>query len=259
MQRFLFTLFLLLAFLPKPYAQQEQQPKKPETEFANKILNFQFVYTYNVPGDDLAKRFGPFHGAGAGMLFKTKRNFLYSFDANYYFGGKINEDTIFRNLVNSSGYIMNTGGYPASYSVSMRGLSSSVRFGKLFPVSDINRNSGIFVMGGVGILAHNISIITRNNDVATLTDDMKKGYDRLTRGFTINETVGYYHHSHNRFINFYLGLDCTQGFTQSVRKFNYDTMLPDTEKRLDLMWSIKFGWMIPMYLTTKGQDEFNFR
>ncbi len=235
------------------------QQKRADDMKPNKIFNFQFHYTYHEPSADLSKRFGTMHGAGFGFLFKTKGNFIYSLDGAYLFGDVIKENNFLLNLTNSNGVITNTGGYPADYSLTMRGIQLYAKFGKVFPLSVLNRNSGIMLMAGPGFFSHHINITTNNNDIAPLTDEFKKGYDRLSMGPALSETVGYYFHSKNRFINFYAAFDMTQAFTQSVRKYNYDLMSADTKQRLDMMWGIRFAWMIPMYLTTKEEDEFHYK
>lgn len=247
--------------VPPPVSRPAPQVKpREEKDKADNIFNFQFHYTYVEPGGDLSKRFGEFHNAGAGVLFKSQRNWLISLDASYQFGSKVKDNNIFVNLTNSNGTVMTANGGAAAYSVGQRGFSTFLKAGKLFPVSWRNANSGIAVMAGAGVYYHKINITTTNGTVPTLTDDYKKGYDRLSMGPALTEFVGYYHHSHNRFYNFYIGIDCMQAFTQSVRKFNYDTMLPDTEKRLDLTFGARIGWMIPVYLrSNSGNDEFEFR
>lgn len=258
-------------------AQQQPEPKKeaqsapaikqdvaakgkPKKELGDNIFNFQFHYTYVQPEGDLENRFGNFHNAGAGVLFKSQRNWVFSLDASYQFGTQVKEPYLFINLTNNNGVVMNSNGAPGEYSVGQRGFSSFVKVGKVFPVSFRNRNSGIVVMAGAGIYYHKINIVTSRNDIPTLTEEYRKGYDRLSMGPALTQFVGYYHHSHNRYYNFYIGLDCMQAFTKSVRKFNYDTMEPDTKDRNDLTFGIRLGWMIPIYMQSgNGSDEFEFR
>jgi hypothetical protein len=97
------------------------------------------------------------------------------------------------------------------------------------------------------------------NNVPSLTDDLKKGYDRLSMGFATTQFIGYYFQSKNRRINFYLGLDIMEAFTQNKRGFNYDQMAFDNGQHTDLFYGPRIGWMIPIYLTTKDQDEFYYR
>ena len=57
-----------------------------------------------------------------------------------------------------------------------------------------------------------------------MSKEYKKGYDRLTNGPAITEGISYLHCGSKRLINFSLGLECTQGFTQNRRDYNFDQM-----------------------------------
>lgn len=233
---------------------------KPAKQFADPIFNFQFHYTYIAPGGDLANRFGNFHGAGGGILYKTQRNWLFAADASFQFGNSVKESNLLNNLTNSSGSIMNTNGGQATFSVGQRGFNTFLSVGKLFPVTWRNSNSGIVVMAGGGVYYHKINIVVSSGTVPPLSESYKKGYDRLTMGPALTQFVGYSYQSHNRYYNFYIGFDFLQSFTQSVRKYNYDTMKPDTDKRLDLNYGIRVGWMIPIYIRpNNGNDEYEFK
>jgi hypothetical protein len=164
------------------------------------------------------------------------------------------------NLTNTSGVVMNSGGVAASYNVGMRGFSAFGKAGYLIPFTTRNPNSGLMILAGAGVYYHKINISTPQNDVPTLTDDLKKGYDRLSMGPALTQFIGYSYHSHNRYYNFFIGFDFMEAFTQSVRGYNYDTMRPDTEKRTDITVGGRIGWMIPIYLRTKNKDnEYEFR
>ena len=63
--------------------------------------------------------------------------------------------------------------------------------------------------------------------------------------------------SDNRLLNFYFGIEGYQAFTQSVRKLNYDTGLPDTKKRLDMLYGLRFGWILPLYKKTPNEFYYN--
>lgn len=230
-----------------------------EAKAGNKIFNFQFNYTYQIPEGDLALRFGPLHQVGAGVNLKTRNHWYFALQANYQFGYTVEEPGLFYFLTNSSGYITNTGGYPATYYLSQRGMSGIISAGRLFPLSLSNRNSGILVMVGGGYLLHKINIASPSNDIPTLTDELKRGYDRLTGGFALHQFVGYYFQSANRYFNFYVGVDLNQAFTKSFRGYNYDQRAFDNASRFDATNGLRVGWMIPIYLATKDEDEFDFK
>ncbi|MES2780219.1 MAG: hypothetical protein V4651_10020 [Bacteroidota bacterium] len=235
------------------------QDKKARPK-GDKMVNFQFHYTYMVPDGDLGLRFGPFHNAGFGGLYKTNNQWLFSLDASYQFGLSVKEDQLLINLTNSNGTIMNNGGTPADYSVGQRGFSVYGKVGRLFPVTQYNLNSGIVVLVGGGIYYHKINFSTTRNDIPMLSESYQKGYDRLSMGPALTQFVGYSYQSHNRFYNFFIGVDFMQAFTTSVRKYNYDTRVEDTQQRLDLTYGLRVGWLIPIYLKSKNSDnEYEFK
>ncbi len=227
--------------------------------FSNKIANIEVIYNYNIPSGDISKLYGDFNAIGAGGIFKTKTNWVLSLEGSYLFGKEIKNENILNNLVNGAGYIAAASGVPGNYSVNMRGYEAFVNGGRLFGLNKYNMNSGIMVQVGVGFLLHRINFQTQENNIPQLDANYRKGYDRLTYGIAFNEFVGYYFQSKNRLINFYLGIDFVQGNTYNKRGFNYDTRQYDKELKHDYLTSIRFGWMIPIYLNTKDENEFQFK
>lgn len=227
--------------------------------FSNKNLNFKFDLNLSTPGGEMAKRFGNFTSIGFGLFLKSKHNWVYGIDGAYLFGGKIKELTLLDNMVNGAGFISKNNGSPANYAVNMRGLTFFAKGGRLFSLSHSKPNQGILVLGGLGYLQHKINFQTTQNDLPALDPEYSKGYDRLTDGFALNQFVGYFYQSSNKMINFYCGFDFVQAFTKNRRGFNYDTRQFDSNPGTDFIHSFRFGWMFPMALGSKHEDEFIFR
>lgn len=222
---------------------------------ANKIFNFQFHYTFINPDGDFSSRYGNFHGLGGGGLLKTTHNILLGFEGSYYFGPNVKENYILNNLTNNTGQISTNSGYPGSVNLSMRGFNTMGKVGYLIPISSRNRNSGIAIMAGGGLVMHKINIAVQNDNIPGLTAEKKKGYDRYSSGWAATQFVGYFHQSLNRLTNFHIGIDMIQATTYNRRKYNYDLMEYDTGKHRDYYWGIRFAWMIPVYINTKTSDD----
>lgn len=199
-----------------------------------------------LPGADMADRFGLNLNAGGHFMYKTKRNWLFSIEGNYLFSKNIKEDVLSQ-LKTSSGYVIDNEGYPADLRINERGLIVNCMFGRVFKLLSANANSGLMIMGGAGYMQHKINLYDAQNRVAALQGDLKYGYDRLSNGINFSEFIGYLFLSDNRLLNFYFGFDFQQGLTKSVREFNYDTGKSDTEQRLDLLFGTRFGWILPLY------------
>lgn len=204
-------------------------------------------YTLQLPAGDLADRFGVGSMAGGSYSYKFKNKWIFSIHGGFIFGGKIKEDNILNNIANEDGLILGNDGTYAIVNLFERGMHFSITFGKLFSFKKPNPNSGIIVQAGPSFLQHKIRIETSETGVPQLNGDYRKGYDRLTNGIGLNESVYYVYFGNKYLVNFYFGLDFIQSFTQNRRDFNFDTMSKDDKKRVDLLMGVKAGWMLPLY------------
>jgi hypothetical protein len=256
MQRFLICLFFLLS-VQNLFAQKRKTEVKYSAD-GNRIFSFQAGYSALSPSGDLGKRFGFINQVSGGINYKTKTNWLFGFETGYQFGNEIKEVGLLKNLTNSGGFISNNTGLAADIAVSQRGLCYFAQVGKIISISKRNSNSGILVNAGFGHYTHKINISVPKNDIASLSPELIKGYDRMTGGFALQQMIGYQLYSNNRYYNFFIAAYAMQAFTQSYRKYNYDVMQYDTAKRLDIAFGIKFGWMIPVYLSGGKNEEFSY-
>ena len=214
-------------------------------------------YSYQVPGGDLAKRFGNSSMAELNYAYKLKSNLIFSANGGFIFGDNLKEDSILKNISNSDGFVLGNDGTYADIRLTERGYNFSITFGKLFTFKKPNPNSGIAVMAGLGCIQHKIRIETVNNTVPQLNDDYKKGYDRLTNGMELHESVSYIYFGNHYLVNFYFGFEFIQAFTQNRRDYNFDTMMKDDKKRVDLLFGIRAGWMLPIYRKAPNKYYFN--
>jgi hypothetical protein len=209
---------------------------------------FNAYYSYQIPGQDLAERFGHNSMIGGGFLYKFKSNLIAGVEGGFMFSENVkNEKDYLRLIGTSDGNVISEAGTFAGVFFHQRGFNIGARLGGIIPVFGPNPNSGILLMGGAGMLQHKIRIDVEENKAPQLRDDYKKGYDRLTNGPSISQFIGYVHFDNDRMINFHIGLEFTQAWTQSRRPFDFDRMQPDTQKRFDTLWGIRLGWILPLY------------
>ena len=212
-------------------------------------------YAPFVPGGDLASRFGTTHTIGGAFGRKFKHNFYLEGGVRMLFGSTVKQAvaTNVATLAGNSvyGYLgvaIGNDGRQTTIRFQERGILIPVYFGKIFPLfKHLNPNSGIYVEGGIQYIQHRIWIEVPANNVAQLTRDMRKGYDRLCAGIGFLEGFGFRYFSNKRLVNFHIGVEISQNFTQPMRPVNYDTGKADTGMRNDLLWGIKVGWTVPIY------------
>lgn len=211
-------------------------------------------YSYQIPAGDMAERFGNNSAIQLNIDYKTRKQWMFGVNGSYFFGKDIREKGIFDSIVTSDGNIINRNGEFADIRVYERGFTVSVTAGRMFAFKKPNPNSGIVLNLGLGFIQHKLRIETIGNNVPQLSTEYKKGYDRLTNGLLLSESIGYMYLSNNRLLNFYFGFECLQGFTQSRRSYDYDLMKQDTKKRLDIIYGGKVAWILPLY--KKAPQEF---
>jgi hypothetical protein len=203
-------------------------------------------YGYQLSGGDLVKRFGNSSMIQGNLDFKSYKYWTFGINGSYFFGKKVKE-SLFDSIDTSTGAIINKLGEYADVRTFERGFTVSATIGKMFPFKKPNPNTGIMFNVGFGFMQHKIRIETIGNNVPQLSKAYKKGYDRLSNGFLLSENLGYLYLSSNRLVNFYVGLECMQGFTQSRRSWDYDLMKQDTQKRVDILYGAKVAWILPLY------------
>lgn len=216
-----------------------------DSSFGFTFLGMNFgVY---MPGGDLADRFGNSTMIGFDVIRKSKTNFLYGLSGGFIFGNTVHEPGLMSQITTTDGYVIGADGLYADIRVYQRGYQISAAFGKIFPIGKMNPNSGIMLMAGPGFLQHKIRIEPIGNTAPQLETDYRKGYDRLSNGFELREFIGIVSFGNRKLVNFYGGIELIQAFTENRRSHNFDDPKLNGEKRTDLMYGIKVGWIIPFY------------
>src|SRR5690606_21496711 len=133
-----------------------------------------------------------------------------------------------------------------------RGFNFNATLGKIIPVFGPNKNSGLLVKAGLGTLFHKIRIETQEDFLPYLQDDYKRGFDRFTLGVSLKIFAGYLNFTNN-FKRFYIGPEVTTAFTRGMRNYLYDTGMPDQRQRIDIMYGLRIGYILPIYQRTSNQ------
>jgi hypothetical protein len=180
-------------------------------------------------------------------MLKNKKNWLFGVDFDFLFGNIIKDDALLADITTKEGGIIAGDGTVADVNEYERGFYVDARLGKLFPVFGPNPNSGILITGSAGFLQQKIRIEVDGNNTPQLAPDYRIGYDRLTSGLGISEFIGYMYLGNNRLISFYGGVELVQGWTKGRRDWQYDLMGPYNSKQYDTLYSLTFGWILPLY------------
>lgn len=200
-----------------------------------------------MPAGDLSDRFGNSSMFGGSFHLKGKNNYYWGIEGVALAGADVREDNILDIIKADSTDIIDQSGHTASVRLWQRGAQGQFVLGKIIPTLAPNENSGIFIQLGFGYLYHKIRIEDIGNQSPQLSAELQKGYDRLSMGISTSQFIGYRYFSNNHKINFFIGFESIQAFTQDVRMYDYNAMQAYEDNRLDILNGIKFGWSFPLY------------
>ena len=205
-----------------------------------------FNYGRQAPIGILAKRYGASNTVGFSVGYKLGRNWQVQAAVNTLFSGKVKENSILDSMIGDGGLLLDLNGTYAEVRMYQRGYHWHADIGKIIPLGNFDRNSGLLLSAGLGFMEHKIKFTFQRTVLPQLENDYYKGYDRLTNGFMLRGFAGYQRIDPKGMFNFFGGVELLNGFTKNRRTYNYDTRQAETALRNDLLLGIKFGVMITL-------------
>ena len=241
------VILLITCTLSIAVASAQVHREHPIREAGNKdkAILLHLTFGMHLPAADMADRFGADGGFGLAPEYLTVNNFILGVEGQYFFGPKVNEDPL-AILRTPEGSIIGKDRLLASVVLRKRGYYFGGTVGKLITFKD-NR-AGIRLTFGAGLLRHWIRIQDDNSSVTELTGDYKKGYDRLSGGLALNQFIGWQNLAANRRSNWLVGLEFNEGFTNTLRDWDFNDMRKLDDSRLDIRIGIRIAWTLPFYL-----------
>jgi len=210
-------------------------------------------YGLQIPGADLVERFGINNSLGFSAGIKHHSNWQYEVEGTFFFSSNVKDTAMLNGLNPIDGQkknefqIIDQFGEYNPVLIFERGFTITANVGRVFPVFGPNVNSGLIAKVGVGTIWHRVRIDNQGNEIPQLTKDKLPFYDRKTLGVTLKQYIGYQHLSNNRLANFNIGFEIYEGITQGIRDYQIDYMGPYKDKRLDILYGIRVGWIVPVY------------
>lgn len=240
------SLLIILTFLINLPHQPHAQSLLQDSILHALLIEFQYGYFF--PAADMKARFGQCSALGPGIKFKSKKNFIIGAEGHFLFGGQVKESDILQHITtHKEGFLIGAEGTYENYTLSERGFLMKTETGKIFSFDRPNINSGIYIAAGIGFMQHKIRIEVDEGNVPHLSKEYKKGYDRLCNGIAVSQTIGYRYFSPHRFLNLFVAFEITEAFTRSRRTWYFDKNSQANEHRVDVLYGLKAGLVIPIY------------
>jgi len=246
----LYCLVLFLSMSASLWGQEAPVRLIAEPHNKDKAILFHVTVGGHIPGADMAKRFGLDGSIGGRLEFISKSNWIIGAEGEFFFGNDVRENPL-KILELTDGYVIGNDGLPASIYLLERGYGGDGYIGKLFPTG--KKRSGIRVTLGGGFMRHKIRIQDDTRSVTQITSDYQKGYDRFTGGLALNQFVGWQQVGKNKRVNFTIGFECIQGFTNTLRSWDFNEMRKLDDQRFDLRFGLRMSWILPFYLTKSDE------
>ncbi len=217
---------------------------------------FSFSYIYQFPIGNLATTFGNNSAIGGKYYFETQNNMFYGTEASYRFGNNIKDSTIFNNISTTNGEIIDGNGMYANINIMQRGFDAYLLVGYAFHHNKKNL-SGIYIYQGVGYLENKIFINTKNQNIPQLNNEMKKGYDKYSSGFSTKFSIDYnYYHKKGK-LQINAGVNYIMALMQNQRTYDFANNTRYSKKRnWEKLIGLKIEIIIP--IQRRNKEEFHY-
>lgn len=220
-------------------------------------FTFGFEYTYQFPFADIKKLYGSNSSIGGFLAYKTKKNFLIGAEGTGIIGEDIRDGDPLHGAYALDGTLIGSDGTLQGFQLHERGFMLKMTLGQIIHFKKPNVNSGILIQVGGGIMQTRTKIEVDQNLVPQLAGDYTHGYDHMSRGGVLSQFIGYQYMGVKRFVNFYGGIEITEGFLKGKRAWDYATNQPGNGRRNDVLIGIKFGWFLPKYYQQTEKYYYN--
>ncbi len=165
--------------------QQNENGSLKSVAIGNKMFNIHLTGNMDFPLADMADRFGTSYRLGVSINYKTAGKWLVGIKGELITGNVIREDSLLANAKTSQGGVISQLGDVLNVGTFERGYTLGVQVGKIFPVLQMNNNSGPTTIFSTGFIQHKIKLFDKDNSFPQLRDGYVKGYDRLSNGIFI--------------------------------------------------------------------------
>ena len=234
-----------------------KEKKKSKYDPSNAVL-FAPNYTAQFPFGNMKDRFGFNSLFGMQILFKVKKNWLIGANGSFLFGTTVHDGYVLNNISTTTGQFVSQNNDLITVKPQEQGFNIVFNVGKIIPFSAKYPDAGLLLMTGIGMLEHKIVLAVKESSLPQLSKVYRKGYDRMSNGPVISQFIGGIFLKRRNFVSVYAGLQFDAGFTQGRRNYDFYTMAPLKDKRIDMFLGIKVGWIIPVFLQTSEKEYFYY-
>ena len=252
-------LVALILFGTLANAQKPEETKKKKKIFEpNNAVIIAPIYTAQFPFGNMADRFGFNSLFGMYIAYKTKKNWIVGLEGSFLFGTTVKENYVLDKISLPSGQLVGQTNALIRPKLQEMGASLKFTFGKVVPFSEKYPDAGLLFLTGFGFLSHKININVKGSTLPQLDKTYRKGYDRMANGPVISQFIGGVFMARRKYVSAYAGLQFDLAFTQGRRPYDFYSMQPMHDKRIDMFLGIRVGWIIPVFTQTSEKEYYYY-
>ena len=125
-----------------------------------------------------------------------------------------------------------------------RGAYYGVHLAYLKPMGQLTGPHFLRLGLGAGLWQHKIRIIDDGNTVPQIRGDYKKGYDRLSNGLTLKQSLNYTYKSTRTNAHFFIEIEGMEGFIKNRRDWDILEQKKLDNSRMDITYGLRVGWIL---------------
>jgi hypothetical protein len=172
-------------------------------------IAFTAHYLYQIPMGDLSQYYGNNSNVGANVNIKLTNNFTFGLEGQYLFGSRYKDFSLLGSMVTADGFIIGKNQSIEVPEIEGRGGNFFAEIGKIFPLSNKNKNSGIHAKFGLGYMFYTAYTNSDVSIVTQLQGNYSSGYNRHQSGLSFNSFIGYTFYGSDKLINGSAGIQMT--------------------------------------------------
>jgi len=213
-------------------------------------------YMFQFPFGDIADHYSPNSNVGLNLNIKLANNFTFGAEGQFLFSGRYKNEKVLGDMITSGGFVIGEGNNIEMIELEGRGAHFFMEAGKIFPLNNINKNSGLHIKAGLGYCFYSAYNNANVKSITQLQGEYLNGYNQYESGLTVNGFFGYTLYSKNKLINGSIGLQIIYASTKFQGALDYATgLVPDQSSRTSLFVGPKLGITVVLMRFMKADPK----
>ncbi len=238
--------------------EKESKNKKGKKFDASSAVLIAPNYTAQFPYGNMKDRFGFNSLFGMQISYKTDRNWLIGGEAAFLYGSNVKESYVPTKIATTTNQYISQNNDLIRINPQEQGFNVKLIAGKIIPFHKKFPDAGLLTMTSFGFLYHKIALNVREASLPQLSKVYRQGYDRMSYGPVISQFIGGVFMMRKKYASGYIGATFDIAFTQGHRAYDFYSMAPLHDKRIDMFVGLKVGWIIPVFLQTTEKEFYYY-